>query len=490
MTSAAPVAFDVEASAELFEEGSARGYRRRGWLVRRALLTADVVGLLAAFITTEAVVPGQGSPVNAVSATGEYLMFFATLPIWVVAAKLYGLYDRDEERTNHSTADDFAGVFQLMTINIWLVRVAAYLVGFGHPDFRKLLVFWMLAITFVPLGRATGRAVCRRHPGYTQNTLIVGLDELSQGLAERIARHPEYGLNVVGFVSADEDREGFVLGRVLGGVEDLPQLVSRFEVERVVVASDSHGDADFIRDLNDTGVQVDVVPRFHEVISGDIDIHMVEGIPVIGVRGFDLSRSSALMKRGMDIVGASVGLIILSPLFALVALAIKLDSAGPVFFRQVRAGARGQQFHIMKFRTMRNDAEERKREFAHLSKHSTDRARTMFKITDDPRITRVGMLLRRSSIDELPQLWNVLRGEMSLVGPRPLILEEHAQVRDWETKRLGLRPGMTGLWQVLGRDEIPFVEMVRLDYVYVTSWSLGGDFRLLLRTLPVLIRGI
>ncbi|HEY2327476.1 MAG TPA: sugar transferase, partial [Gaiellaceae bacterium] len=346
------------------------------------------------------------------------------------------------------------------------------------------------SITFVSLARATGRAICRRQPEYAQNTLIVGLGELSQGLAERIARHPEYGLNVIGFVAADESREGFVLGRVLGSVQDLPQLVSTFDVERVVVASDSHGDADFIRDLNDTGVQVDVVPRFHEVISGDIDIHMVEGIPVIGVRGFDLSRSSALMKRGMDIIGSFAGLIIVAPVFAVVALAIKLDSAGPIFFRQVRAGARGQQFHILKFRTMRPDAEEHKGGLAHLSKHSADSDRTMFKIPDDPRITRLGKLLRRSSIDELPQLWNVFRGEMSLVGPRPLILEEHAQVRDWETKRLGLRPGMTGLWQVLGRDEIPFVEMVRLDYVYVTSWSLGGDLRLLLRTLPVLIRGV
>jgi lipopolysaccharide/colanic/teichoic acid biosynthesis glycosyltransferase len=174
--------------------------------------------------------------------------------------------------------------------------------------------------------------------------------------------------------------------------------------------------------------------------------------------------------------------------FAVVAALIKLDSRGPVFFRQVRMGGGGQRFRMFKFRTMVADAEARKAELRHLNKHTEPGSDPrMFKIPDDPRVTRVGRFLRRSSLDELPQLLNVLRGEMSLVGPRPLILEEDRHVDDWARKRLDLKPGMTGLWQVLGRSDIPFDEMVKLDYLYVTTWSLWQDFRLLFRTIPLVV---
>ena len=189
----------------------------------------------------------------------------------------------------------------------------------------------------------------------------------------------------------------------------------------------------------------------------------------------------------MDFAGALVGLIFLSPFFAVVALATKLDSRGPVFFRQVRVGRGDVEFEILKFRTMSDDADLRKPLLAHLNKHRGGDER-MFKIDDDPRITRVGRLLRRRSLDELPQLINVLRGEMSLVGPRPLIPEEHHYVDGWALRRLDLKPGMTGLWQVLGRDDIPFGEMVGLDYRYVTTWSLARDVKLMLMTFTVLAR--
>jgi lipopolysaccharide/colanic/teichoic acid biosynthesis glycosyltransferase len=172
-----------------------------------------------------------------------------------------------------------------------------------------------------------------------------------------------------------------------------------------------------------------------------------------------------------------------------VAIWIKLDSKGPVFFRQLRMGCGDQTFEIFKFRTMTVDAEERKHEYAVLNKHNGDEGDArMFKIPNDPRVTRLGAWLRRLSIDELPQLINVVRGEMSLVGPRPLILEEDQHVVDWRRNRLTLKPGITGLWQVLGRDDIPFEEMVRLDYVYVTTWSLLNDLKLILRTLPAMCR--
>jgi lipopolysaccharide/colanic/teichoic acid biosynthesis glycosyltransferase len=203
-----------------------------------------------------------------------------------------------------------------------------------------------------------------------------------------------------------------------------------------------------------------------------------------------LSRSSAFLKRALDLIGASAGLVVLAPLLAIVALAIKLDSRGPVLFRQVRMGAGSRPFRILKFRTMAVDADARTADIAHLNKHARNGGDPrMFKIENDPRVTRAGRVLRRFSIDELPQLWNVVRSEMSLVGPRPLILEEDAHVTDWAERRLDLKPGITGMWQVLGRDGIPFEEMIKFDYLYVTSWSVGGDLRLLLRTIPIAVRG-
>ena len=235
-------------------------------------------------------------------------------------------------------------------------------------------------------------------------------------------------------------------------------------------------------------MQVDIVPRMFEVLGTSAELHAIEGIPLVGLAPPHLSNSSRLLKRCFDVIGATFGLVVLSPLLVAAAIAIKVDSRGPVFFRQVRMGEDERTFRIFKFRTMVVDAETRKAEVAHLNMHRGDDPR-MFKVPADPRVTRVGAFLRRSRIDELPQLINVLRGEMSLVGPRPLILDEDRYVERWARRRLSLRPGITGLWQVLGASDIPFEEMTKLDYLYVTNWSLGEDVRLILRTIPSLARG-
>ena len=202
-----------------------------------------------------------------------------------------------------------------------------------------------------------------------------------------------------------------------------------------------------------------------------------------------LSKSSRLLKLVLDVALAGAALVLLLPMFVVIAIWIKLDSRGPVFFRQVRMGSGGRPFRIYKFRTMHADAELRKFDIQHMNQHllAGEDAR-MFKVADDPRVTTVGRVLRRYSLDELPQLFNVLRTQMSLVGPRPLILDENEHVVSWGRTRLRLKPGITGLWQVLGRSEIPFEEMTRLDYLYVTSWSLWGDIMLICRTLPALAR--
>jgi exopolysaccharide biosynthesis polyprenyl glycosylphosphotransferase len=273
---------------------------------------------------------------------------------------------------------------------------------------------------------------------------------------------------------------------VIGASSDLREVLELLDVERVIVAFSGESDVDtlqLIRTLKDLDLQVDVVPRLYKLVSPGVGLHTVEGIPLVGLPQLRLSRSSRFLKRTLDVALSSIALLVLAPFFAIIAAAIRLDSPGPVLFRQTRMGSADEPLTIFKFRTMAADAEQRKHEIAYLNQHrgADDR---MFKAAIDPRVTRFGGLLRRTSIDDLPQLLNVLRGELSLVGPRPLILEEDSHVLEWARERLRIKPGITGLWQVLGRSDIPFGEMVQLDYLYVTSWSLAGDVKLIAKTIP------
>jgi exopolysaccharide biosynthesis polyprenyl glycosylphosphotransferase len=308
-----------------------------------------------------------------------------------------------------------------------------------------------------------------------------------------LLKHPEYGINLVGFVDTDpkERREDLEHLTLLGPPSRLPALVRFFDIERVIIAfsNESHEDTlDLIRSMKDLDIQVDIVPRLFELVGPSVGIHTVEGMPLVGLPPMRLSRSSRLLKRLFDLALALLGLVLFAPVFSFIALLIKVSSRGRVFFRQTRMGEGGHTFRIWKFRTMAADADVRKTEVAHLNKHlQAGGDARMFKIAKDPRVTRPGHFLRRTSLDELPQLFNVLSGEMSMVGPRPLILEEDGHVDAWGRDRLNLKPGLTGPWQVLGRSEIPFEEMVRLDYLYVTNWSLFTDLKLLARTLPIVL---
>jgi exopolysaccharide biosynthesis polyprenyl glycosylphosphotransferase len=468
--------------------------RRRGWLVRRMLLLADLLGLGLAFLVADLVMNLNAGP-DQVSRRTEYLIFFVTLPLWAVVAKLYGLYERDEERTDHSTIDDVAGVFHMVTVCAFVFAIGSYLTHVAHPTPGKVAVFWAAAVVLVSTGRAAARAYCRRHISYLQNTIIVGAGDVGQLVAKKFLKHPEYGINLIGFVddAPKERREDLDNVTLLGPVDRLPALVRLFDIERVLIAfsGDSHDRTlDLIRSMKDFDVQIDIVPRLFETLGSKHDVHTVEGLPLVGLPPFRLSRSSKFLKRAFDLLVSVPALILLSPVFALIAILIKRDSRGPILFKQLRVGTNGSTFLIWKFRTMVRDADEMKPEVAHLNEHLRPGGDPrMFKIRDDPRVTRVGRWLRRYTLDELPQLVNVARGDMSLVGPRPLIREEARHVEAWAQHRLNLKPGCTGPWQVQGRARIPFGEMVRLDYLYVTGWSLWDDFALLVRTIPVLFRG-
>ena len=463
--------------------------RRRGWLVHRAFAAADAVGLLVAFFASLALFPAEAS-LDRVTSVTEMILFVISLPVWIALFKLRGLYDQDGTRMDHSTVDDIAGVFVVVTIGTWVTFLVVNVTNYASPSVARLTGFWLIALLSVPFCRVIARTFASRSLAYVQNTVVVGTGPVGQLFAHKILGHPEYGLNLVGFIDPGSTGEGIGSIPLLGVPSELRGLIPALDIERVIVAFTDDSPEQtiaLVRELRDFEVQIDIVPRLYEVVGTNSWVHMVEGMPLVGLPALRLSPSSRFLKRLLDISLAALGLLVLSPLLAVAAVAVRLDSPGPAFFRQVRRGTRESTFEILKFRTMAVDAESKKREVAHLNMHGELDPR-MFKVPGDPRVTRVGRFLRRWSIDELPQLVNVLKGEMSLVGPRPLILDEDQYVVDWARKRVSLKPGVTGLWQVLGRSDIPFDEMTKLDFLYVTSWSLKEDLRLILLTLPSLFR--
>lgn len=486
-------ASDVRTRKILERRRSAELPYRRGWLIRRALLGADVIGLTVAFLISMAAF-GQNGSGDHVSDARELLFFAAALPLWIVLTKIYGLYERDEERTDHSTVDDVVGVFHLVTVGTWLLYICGIATGLTNPPLDRLIVFWITAVAAITSARAIARSSCHRSPAYLQNTIIVGAGDVGQLTARKILNHHEYGINLVGFVDGEpkERRHDLEHLTVLGGPDDLRHLVELLDVERVIVAFSNEADEEIlalVRQVQDLDVQIDIVPRLFDILGPSVGIHTIEGIPLVGLPPLRLARSSRMLKRGLDLVVATAALLVLSPVLLGIALAIRLDTRGPVFFRQTRRGRAEEIFQIFKFRTMTADAEARKYELSHLNMHLAPGGDPrMFKIPDDPRVTRIGGFLRRTRLDELPQLLNVIKGEMSLVGPRPIILDEDQYVNGWARRRLDLRPGMTGLWQVLGASDIPFDEMTKLDYRYVTNWSLAEDLRLIMLTIPSILR--
>jgi exopolysaccharide biosynthesis polyprenyl glycosylphosphotransferase len=482
----------LDQSIELSDVVAAPPALPRGWVLRRALLLADVAGLLFTVALTEVI---YGHLTNSHPGVGvEFGLFVLTLPVWIVLAKAYGLYDRDECWSEQRTVDDLTGIFHLVTVGTWIVFAGTYLADIATPNLKRVTVFWALSVVDVVAARAVARSIARRHDSFVQNTLIVGADSVGRKLAKKLEQNTDFGLRPIGFVDADPGRR--VPGadhRVVCSLDDLPRAVRELGVARVIVCFPPAGPKRLlavIRELNQMNVQVDIVPRFYDLLTPGIEGHMVGGVAIWSLKPARLSRSTLLVKRAMDVVLAVLGLLVLTPLLVVIAVAIKADSRGPVFFRQVRIRDSGRTFRMWKFRTMVIDAEDRKRELAHMNVHARDGgSAVMFKVENDPRITRVGSFLRRFSLDELPQLLNVISGEMSLVGPRPLIPEEDEHVTNWRRRRLDLKPGVTGLWQVNGRSRLPFDEMVALDYRYVSNWSLAGDLAILLRTIPIVLRG-
>ncbi len=457
-------------------------YGRRDWLLRRVLACADVACVAAALALALALVGGaRGHP------WWQYMLFGAlTLPAWVAVFGLYGLYERDARRLSHSTLDDLPSLFHGLLFGCLLMWCWFALAAPGKLVFAAILVFAGLAIVLVFGGRLLARAAFVRIAS-PERVLLIGTGRTSGALIEKMRAKSSLRLEPIGMVSCGLDvAEVLDLPRLgeLGEV-DLPRLLAQRRVGRVVVAdAEVNGTRllHILRDCKTASVKVSLLPATFSALGPSVEIDDVQGVTVLGVNPAVLPRSSRAAKRALDVVGAALLGVLALPLLALAAVAIKLDSRGPALFRQERIGRDGRRFRLLKLRTMVADAEARR---AELLPQSIDLG--WLHLEDDPRVTRVGRLLRVTSVDELPQLWNVLKGDMSLVGPRPLVLDEDRMVDQWARGRLDLTPGITGLWQVLGRTSIPFEEMVKLDYLYVTNWSLWGDVRLILRTLPAVL---
>jgi exopolysaccharide biosynthesis polyprenyl glycosylphosphotransferase len=451
--------------------------------VRRLLALSDALAITLALIVAFAGQPGMWSYVG-----WGLLMVAPCLAIY----NAYGLYDADIKRISRSSVDDLPALMHALLIGCLLLWLYYHLVPSGTIHFKHVLLFGVVALASTLTFRALARRTIHRRLG-PERVLLVGDDDSIAVVAGKLAGHPEYGVKAVGLVSARREATAATEGGAVSSLHrlgalhelDIDAVVAELGIHRIVV-SDGEVRSDtlleLVRRAQELGVKVAVVPRPFDAMGPSVEIDNVEGLTILGMHPPVLSRSSRIVKRALDIVGSLAMLLACTPLLVAIVLAIKLDSRGPVLFRQRRVGRGGRRFYVLKFRTMVDHAD---RMVDGLLADSRDP--DWLLLDCDPRVTRVGRALRRTSLDELPQLWNVLKGEMSLVGPRPLIESEDCKIHGWGRSRIDLTPGMTGLWQVLGRTSIPFSGMITLDYLYVTNWSLWRDVKLLLSTVPALL---
>ncbi|MDT7576160.1 MAG: hypothetical protein QOH17_2493 [Pseudonocardiales bacterium] len=398
------------------------------------------------------------------------------IPLMLLTAKILGLYDRDELMVRKSTIDEFPRLVNLASAFTLLTWATRHLTVVGSADTEAMVSLWLALAASLSGGRTLARRLAEV-VSPVERCLLVGDVRTFDRLVGRVADQP--GVNIVG---------SFALDRAKREPLALRDLTEAEQVHRIIIAPDdtlrAEETLELVRWAKETGLRVSVLPGILEAVGSSVVCDDLGGITLLGVPRFGLSRSSAAVKRGFDLLGTAILLLAAAPLMAVAAALIRLDSPGPVLFRQTRVGRGGRHFEMIKLRTMVDGAEAMKAALMELNE-----TEGVFKIAADPRITRVGRWLRRSNLDELPQLFNVLRGEMSLVGPRPLVLDEDEQVMGFDRRRLHLTPGMTGPWQTQGRQRVPLAEMVKIDYLYIANWSLWCDVKILVRTVAHVAHG-
>ena len=409
----------------------------------------------------------------------------AVPPLFVVLCKALGLYDRDENLIHKTTLDEIPALFGIATLSALLLVFSDGLFIADGLSRGEAFVIWIVLFVLLVCLRSVARwGITRILP--PERCLLVGDPRRASAFRETLLLTTSARTELVGYVPSTGGPVDGDDAEAAAFADLAPLLVSK-SIDRVVLAPPAEGAGDdllyIIRELKSHGVKVSVLPEASRMAGTSVELDYLSGLTLLGVKRFEISKSSQLIKRAIDLVVAATMLVVLAPLLAVIAAAIKLDSKGPVLFRQTRAGRRGQPFQMLKFRSMIDGADELKDQLRHLNE-----ADGVFKIEKDPRITRVGRLIRRTHLDEIPQLINVLKGDMSLVGPRPLPLDEDQAIRGWYRDRLEVPPGVSGYWQVLGSSRIPLEEMVKLDYLYIANWSVWGDLKLMLRTVSVVVQ--
>lgn len=467
--------------AAIEKPGSRQTIRRRDSTYRRLLAATDVISVMSSLWVAVVVIGGGGLRIGALAA----------IPGFVILAKVLRLYDRDETRLRKTTLDEMPALFQMASLSALLVLFLQAALSDRPLGEFEIFAFWVLLFALLTAGRWLARLGARQMTPPERCLLVASESDASE--FKRKLDLQTINAELVGVVAPTligrraQDAE-FLDGPAL--TEHLAPFIDDLEPHRIILAAGPWAPDEILQTIDDlkrSEIKLSVLPPISRLASMSFDIDQLPGLALFGMRRFEISRSSAVVKRAFDLGISCIALAVLSPALAAIALTIKLDSRGSVFFRQQRAGQHGRHFRIFKFRSMVEDADAQRPEMTHLS-DSPD----LFKIANDPRVTRVGRFLRRWSLDELPQLLNVARGEMSLVGPRPLPINEDQLIQGFYRSRHDLRPGITGHWQVLGSWRIPLDDMITLDYLYVANWSLWADIRVLWRTVPYVLgrRGV
>ena len=465
-------------SAPIPEAEATSSVLRRDLFYRWSLAVADLASATLALVAAVELLPEGSLRIEAALA----------LVLIVFLNKSLGTYDRDEYVLKKTTLDEAPRVLIvaiLWTLLLWLGEQLA--IG---ASMSKSLVISLMALVFVAsmVARLIARWVARRATK-PERCLVMGAAEDVAWIRNKLQSQHNLAATYVGQVPLEQRLEVVEQSPqpddFLGSRDELGIVLAEHDVDRVIIAPrDAASDLILgaVRLIKSLGVKVSIVPRLFEVLGSSVEFDEIDGTTVLGMRRYGLSPSSRAIKRAADLAGALLLLVVTVPLWTVIAIAIKVTSPGPVFFRQPRGGKMGEQFTMFKFRTMQLDADQQQATLLALNE-----ADGFFKMANDPRVTPVGRVLRRSSLDELPQLLNVLRGDMSLVGPRPLPIAEDRRIEGWERTRLNVRPGMTGLWQIFGSARIPMSDMVKIDYLYGANWSLWLDAKILIRTVPYVV---
>ena len=459
-------------------------------------LTATSVSFLAAYYVRTTILPSRDLLPGGLLPLSSYIpLVVAGLVIWVFVLRGVGLY------ASHRTQSLRRESWEIVKASAIAGLLFVVLIFVGKLDerlladrlSRALVILWVVfAAVFLIAERFFVRSVARgvRKRGHNfRNVLIVGTSQMGRKIARTISAHEHWGLRMVGFVAARDHEAGKIIDGfpLLGSLDDLFSLTESSVIDEVIIADPelplerTHEIAGL---LGERGICTRI-GLLYSYGGRHPKIERLGDVPLLSFDPTAVGDAGLFAKRCVDLAVAIPCILLLLPVIAIVAIAVHRSSAGPVLFRQTRVGLHGRQFTLLKFRTMRAGAEADQDKLEHRNEMSGP----VFKLRDDPRVTRVGRFLRRFSLDELPQLWNVVKGDMSLVGPRPPTPEEVEQYKPWQRRRLSMRPGLTCLWQVAGRNEIDFDRWVALDLEYIDNWSPWLDIKILLRTVPAVLTG-